>query len=54
MTTPATARRVLLAAALAATVAVAAAATAIWHLQQVRRDMSAALAACECCEEPER
>ena len=49
---PTTARRLLLAAALAAAVAVAAATAAIWHFLQVRRDMSQAQAACECCEEP--
>ncbi|PCC75299.1 hypothetical protein SAMN02745121_03978 [Nannocystis exedens] len=49
---PATARRLLLAAALAATTAVAAAAAGIWHFMQVRRDMSRALEACACCEDP--
>ncbi|MFY0531849.1 hypothetical protein [Nannocystis pusilla] len=49
---PTTARRLLLAGTLAATVAVAAAATAIWHFLQVRRDMSQAQAACACCEDP--
>lgn len=50
---PATARRLLLAASLAATVAVAAAAIGIWRFVQVRRDMSQTLGACTCCEAPE-
>ncbi|WAS99322.1 hypothetical protein [Nannocystis punicea] len=49
---PAPARRLLLAAALAATVAVAAATAGIWRFLQVRRDMSRTLETCACCEEP--
>lgn len=45
------ARRVLLAAALAATVAVFAAAVGIWHLRQLEDRFSGTRRACECCEE---
>lgn len=46
------AQRVLLAAALAATFAVLAAAFSVWRFVQVQRDMSSTQAACECCEPP--
>jgi hypothetical protein len=45
-------QRVLLAAALAATLAVLSAAVSVWRFVQVQRDMSSARATCECCEEP--